>query len=212
MLRNGRRSSNEWYVHTPWGHPFEFQAGVELEDLALEWDAEGYFSKKCAICLRVRFREEAGGVRTLACGHSYCHACIRQCARPNEEVTCPLCKRVCFLGDVAEGLERGFNDLLVALQKATLQYQCPFEGCGHRMARRDVEAHLEACHYRRFVCVHGCEGVFTKAFLHQGPMDCLAYLRAEVAELTEAVARLETLHGLQSSRDGSSRRKRARVS
>jgi hypothetical protein len=186
------------YVPTPLGTPLEFHPGVSVDDLVLEWDAEGSFSKKCAVCWRVRFQE--GRVRTLACGHSYCHACIVACARPNDEVSCPLCRRVCFLSEHAEGLERVYNDLLVAHQLATLQYQCPFEGCEQRLARVQVDAHLDACPCRLFVCTHGCEGAFTRTFLHQRPQDCLAYLRAQVASLTEAVARLETRVGGQRKR------------
>lgn len=198
-------SGNAWYVPTTVGQPVQFQAGVDLDDLALEWDAEGYFSKLCAICWRVRFRP--GRVRTLPCGHSYCEGCIGQCVRPNDEVTCPLCKRVCFLGPAAEGLEKGYNDLLVAYQAATLEYYCPFEGCGRRVLAKDVEAHLEGCPFRRFVCVHGCDSVFTKAFLHRGPLDCLAFLRAEVATLTETVVRLEAAVAASESRG----RKRPRL-
>lgn len=200
-------SGNEWYVHTPPGHPLQFQAGVELDDLALEWGAQGCFSKLCAICWRVRFR--GGHVRTLACGHSYCQACIDRCVRPNDEVTCPLCRRVCFLGPTPEGLEKGYNDLLVALQAATLEYRCPFEGCGCQVLGKDVEAHLERCPFRRFLCVHGCDKGFTRAFLHRGPVDCLAYLRAEVASLTEAVARLEAAAAVPAPETG--RRKRPRL-
>jgi hypothetical protein len=181
------------YIYTKPGVSFTFRPHIKVSDLACDWNVSGdNFSKCCAICLNAF----TPPIRTLECKHTYCQSCLEEyLARKGivleegdetQEVLCPYCKQTNELSATVDSAhERAHNSLLLTLQEHTLKYKCPIEGCGRTFTRGALEAHLEVCAHRKYVCPHGCEAVRYKGDLHDNPRVCIRFLQDKVTRLAQ---------------------------
>ena len=88
-------------------------------------------------------------------------------------------------------MEKGFNTLLLRDQAASLRYRCPFEDCPLTFLLADLQAHVDACGHRKYMCDQGCHGVLSRSALHGDFHDCLKFCQ------TEAIAYKETAQDLE---------------
>jgi hypothetical protein len=202
-LRQLMRPGTEAYVFTARDEALEFRPFFDVDDLMLDWAESGdNFSSMCVLC-QSNFKPP---IRTLQCKHTYCVACLSQLVRTRHgieyedigqaapSVECPTCKQRTVLRLTLDVHEKAHNSMLLAFQKATVKYRCPFDGCERTCVRKDWDLHVESCMMRKFICNMGCDEVLHAHSLHWGPHDCIAFLKDKRAQQAREIDTLKTQH------------------
>jgi hypothetical protein len=136
----------------------------------------------------------ADSVRTLACAHSFCKHCFSDylhqrgtvLVEGSANVPCPTCRQIsAFTNDTISPLEKGYNTLLLRDQDASLRYRCPFEDCPMTFLKADLQAHVDTCGYRKYICDQGCHGVLSRSALHGDFHDCLTFCQTEAEKFRQ---------------------------
>ncbi len=202
-LRKLMRPGTDAYVFTAHGEALEFRPFFDVDDLMLEWSESGdNFSSMCVLC-QSNFKPP---IRTLQCKHTYCVSCLSRLVRTrhgieyeeiDEAVTfleCPTCKQMTVLALTPDLHEKAHNSLLLAFQKATVKYKCPFDGCERTCVREDWDKHVQTCMMREFICNKGCEEVLPGHLVHWDPHDCIAFLKDKRAQDAKEIEILKAQH------------------